>query len=104
MSEGKDITGLYDEFLKVSVEKLKFEKDDVLLLRGEWDETSLHNMFKLFQDKDMENIVIVLPEGKDIETIGIKQFYDILKEIENKCRSINHGRLDVNNDTTKYGA
>lgn len=51
------------------IEKLKLEKNDVLILKGEWNKFGVENIARVMSNKDLNNMIIVLANDLTIETM-----------------------------------
>ncbi len=67
-----------------TIEKLDVSKNDVLVLKGAWDNDGVQAVGKLLAGLDKQCFCIVLPQGGSIENIPIREFYNMMKEMETR--------------------
>lgn len=70
------------------LDKLELSDKDILIFKGEWQEEELQAFAKLCQVRNMNNILVVIPEEKSLETMPIDDFFFLLKEVEKKRETI----------------
>lgn len=75
--------------MKQELAKLNLTDDDVLIMRGDWSQDSMRGVAALLSAKGKNNICIVIPEENSLETMGIKEFYAMLKTIEKRIEESN---------------
>jgi hypothetical protein len=67
-----------------TIEKLDLKKNDVIIFKGNWNNDSIEAVGGLLANLDKQCFCIVLPENGSIESIPIKDFYAMMKEIEKR--------------------
>lgn len=71
------------------LDKLEVSEKDIIIMKGEWDKLEIQTFAKYCQERGMNNILIVVPEEKALETMPIDDFEFLLKEILKKRESTN---------------
>ncbi len=73
------------KFLKLEIEKIELKPTDMLILKGQWEQDMIQQLGILMNNKNMESILLVLPNDKaDIEAMPLNQFYSLMKDIEKR--------------------
>ena len=71
--------------VKRHVESLTITNKDVVLLRGNWDTEMIQEMLEQLNALGIFTLLIVLPTYEmDFSKMGIADFYDMLKECEQR--------------------
>ncbi len=80
---------MLEEVFGVTIEKMGVEKDDMIILRGEWSDEMIQGFVQACNSVGHSNRIMVLRDDQSLETMGIKQFYDLMKDLDNQI----HGRV-----------
>lgn len=68
-----------------TIEKLNVKKGDLILLKGAWDEEMIMQFGEHMGTLGVKALVVCLPDtGMDLSTMGIGDFYNLMKECEKK--------------------
>lgn len=69
-----------DESVK-QMDKLTIGERDIILLRGEWSEEELQYLANISSERNLNNIMLVMPDEKSIETMPANEFYFLLHRV-----------------------
>ncbi len=64
------------------LDTIEVNDKDVILMKGDWSQEEIQSLAKLAQIRKMNNILVVIPEEKDMEAMPIDDFYYLLKEVQ----------------------
>ena len=66
------------------LEKISPSENDIILMKGEWTQKDIQDIATLAVKRGMNNIMVVVPDGKFLENMPIGDFYYLLKEVEKR--------------------
>lgn len=61
------------------LQKLKLKKDDILLVKGEYTQEEISVLLKEMQDNELNNLVFVVSDIRDIETMKKEELVNMLQ-------------------------
>jgi hypothetical protein len=69
-----------------TVEEIDLDKTDVLLLKGSWSDDMISDFAEEIGKTGKQVLMVALPEDQDIASLGIKEFYTMLKEVKKRVQ------------------
>lgn len=70
--------------IEKTITKLDIQHNDVVILKGSWDKDGIESVGQFIGSLDKQCFCIVLPESGSIESIPIREFYNMMKELETR--------------------
>ena len=70
--------------VKGMLEKISPENDDVIILKGTWEQDQMQTLASLMTAKNMTNILVCIPDDQSLEVMPIADFRFMLKEVEKR--------------------
>lgn len=79
--------------MEVQLDKLELKENDILIVKGFKEGFNVDHLSKIMDDKGLENIVILVPEGSSIETMDRSELLRVLRKIEQKINFERYRRI-----------
>lgn len=79
--------------IEKQLDTLQVKRDDVIILKGDWEHEEVKNFATLVQSKKLRNIIVLLSDDKELETIPTENFFRMLRAIQKK-REFDQGSLE----------
>lgn len=79
--------------IEKQLDMLQVKRDDVIILKGDWEHEEVQNFATLVQSKKLRNIIVLMSDGKELETISTENFFRMLRAIQKK-REFDQGSLE----------
>ena len=71
-----------------TIETMEINNNDMIILRGQWTEDMIKGFVGSCNAVGMSNRIMVLMDNQNLETMGIKQFYELMVDLKKEIDSM----------------